>query len=510
LYKQAFQEAPIIESKALTNLISKDKNLQSAINKAKGFAAYADLPDNSIEVLHHAKQLLDDQIASAGSREARLLQKTQKALVDEIENAAPTYKQAKDTFASLSQDLNRVEKSKVNFLATLDPEDANKIGRVFELPTSVIESLRDDYKAAGKLDEWEAGVRAFLQNNVETVADRTNPINKLMGSVSKRNKLKAALGDKYEVVIKDLETEQRIFRGTQEYRAASPTTPLAQQEEALKSRAQRLSSFLLSPKQSLQKLALDVLSPSRPEQFYQDYARLLFTTPEQGLETLGRIKPLVEALTKSRQAGEAVARGAQVATSRGIEPFTQTQPKPTPKSSSALGIGAVGLGMGNEDLLNEILNYAPAEQPAVESVKVGKQNISIPQGEQFAPPTLVKAVMQVESAGKPKAVSPKGAAGLMQLMPGTAKDLGVTDRFDPQQNVEGGSKYLQQQLSKFGDSKLALAAYNWGPDNLQRAIARTKKAGLKPTWENILDTVFVPKETQKYVNKVLTIQSALA
>jgi soluble lytic murein transglycosylase-like protein len=145
-----------------------------------------------------------------------------------------------------------------------------------------------------------------------------------------------------------------------------------------------------------------------------------------------------------------------------------------------------------------------------ESVKVDKQNISIPQGEEFAPPTLVKAVMQVESAGKSKAVSPKGAAGLMQLMPSTAKDLGVTDRFDPQQNVEGGSKYLQQQLSKFGDSKLALAAYNWGPDNLQRAIARTKKAGLKPTWENILDTVFVPKETQKYVNKVLTIQSALA
>lgn len=156
------------------------------------------------------------------------------------------------------------------------------------------------------------------------------------------------------------------------------------------------------------------------------------------------------------------------------------------------------------------LQQMAQETKPKETVKVGKQNISIPQGEQFAPPTLVKAVMQVESAGKSKAVSSKGAAGLMQLMPGTAKDLGVTDRFDPQQNVEGGSKYLQQQLSKFGDSKLALAAYNWGPDNLQRAIARTKKAGLKPTWENILDTVFVPKETQKYVNKVLTIHSALA
>jgi hypothetical protein len=181
-----------------------------------------------------------------------------------------------------------------------------------------------------------------------------------------------------------------------------------------------------------------------------------------------------------------------------------SQPSAEQPSSSDMDIDAQ-----IEAVTKEIEALQGTTTTPQESVKVGKQNISIPQGEEFAPPTLVKAVMQVESAGKSKAVSPKGAAGLMQLMPSTAKDLGVTDRFDPQQNVEGGSKYLQQQLSKFGDSKLALAAYNWGPDNLQRAIVRTKKAGLKPTWENILDTVFVPKETQKYVNKVLTIHSAL-
>jgi len=139
-----------------------------------------------------------------------------------------------------------------------------------------------------------------------------------------------------------------------------------------------------------------------------------------------------------------------------------------------------------------------------ESVKVGKQNISIPQGEKFAPPTLVKAVMQVESAGKPKAVSPKGAAGLMQLMPGTAKDLGVTDRFDPQQNVEGGSKYLQQQLAKFGDSKLALAAYNWGPDNVSKAIKRLEAQDIAPTWDNIKKSA--PTETKQYVDTVTYLQ----
>jgi hypothetical protein len=204
-------------------------------------------------------------------------------------------------------------------------------------------------------------------------------------------------------------------------------------------------------------------------------------------------------LQSSLDLGQLATRGA-LATSLGTSNVSMSQP-----ASSEIDIDAQ-----IEAVTKEIEALQGTTTTPQESVKVDKQNISIPQGEKFAPPTLVKAVMQVESAGKPKAVSPKGAAGLMQLMPGTAKDLGVTDRFDPQQNVEGGSKYLQQQLSKFGDSKLALAAYNWGPDNLQRAIARTKKAGLKPTWENILDTVFVPKETQKYVNKVLTIQSALA
>jgi soluble lytic murein transglycosylase-like protein len=150
-------------------------------------------------------------------------------------------------------------------------------------------------------------------------------------------------------------------------------------------------------------------------------------------------------------------------------------------------------------------NTPPITEPTKEpqSIKVGKQNVSIPVGEQYAPPALVKAVMQVESAGKPKAVSPKGAAGLMQLMPATAKDLDVEDRFDPTQNVEGGSRYLQQQLAKYGKTDIALAAYNWGPRNIDNAIKKVKAEGKRVTWANIMQVVKVPMETRLYVNKVL-------
>jgi len=141
---------------------------------------------------------------------------------------------------------------------------------------------------------------------------------------------------------------------------------------------------------------------------------------------------------------------------------------------------------------------------SVKEVKVGKQNISLPTGDDYAPADLVKAVIQVESAGKPNAVSNKGARGLMQLMPGTAKDLGV-DATDPEENVEGGSRYLQQQIKEFGDKRLALAAYNWGPGNIKNAIAKIKADGKKPTWENIKQYVKVPRETREYVDRVLSL-----
>lgn len=83
-------------------------------------------------------------------------------------------------------------------------------------------------------------------------------------------------------------------------------------------------------------------------------------------------------------------------------------------------------------------------------------------------PKLLRAVVAVESGYRVDAVSPVGAAGLTQLMPATAAELGVTDRFDARQNLDGGARYLARQVVRFGDLRLALAAFNAGPETVNR------------------------------------------
>jgi hypothetical protein len=82
---------------------------------------------------------------------------------------------------------------------------------------------------------------------------------------------------------------------------------------------------------------------------------------------------------------------------------------------------------------------------------------------------LIRAVIQMESGGKANVVSSAGAMGLMQLMPSTARMLGVENAFDPEQNIDGGVRYLQMMLERFnGDEKLALAAYHSGPGRVEQ------------------------------------------
>lgn len=105
-------------------------------------------------------------------------------------------------------------------------------------------------------------------------------------------------------------------------------------------------------------------------------------------------------------------------------------------------------------------------------------------------PSLINAMIHTESAFNPNARSAVGAQGLMQLMPGTAKEMGTSNGFNPEENIRGGARYIAKQIKDFGDLDTALMAYNWGPGNTREWI----KAGRDPNK--------VPKETREYLDKV--------
>lgn len=107
-------------------------------------------------------------------------------------------------------------------------------------------------------------------------------------------------------------------------------------------------------------------------------------------------------------------------------------------------------------------------------------------------PALVRSVIQTESNFDPNATSPKGAMGLMQLMPETARELGVQNGYDPVQNISAGTRYLKMLLKRYdGDVSLALSAYNWGMGNVEKRPEQ------------------MPKETRRYVDQVTRRYAAL-
>jgi soluble lytic murein transglycosylase-like protein len=154
------------------------------------------------------------------------------------------------------------------------------------------------------------------------------------------------------------------------------------------------------------------------------------------------------------------------------------------------GAGGAGLYRPPPPAQARARPLASAAEPASTPLARWKQHIRAAAEKYKIPEALLFAVMAVESNFDHQALSEKGAMGLMQLMPGTAKEMYVSDAWDPAQNIDGGARYLRVLANQYGgDMVKTLAAYNAGPDAVRRA------GGAVPS---------IP-ETQEYVRKVVAL-----
>jgi soluble lytic murein transglycosylase-like protein len=149
-----------------------------------------------------------------------------------------------------------------------------------------------------------------------------------------------------------------------------------------------------------------------------------------------------------------------------------------PSAASAQNFALFDHRMSQLDTPSEIVTEAMMPQQEPSTVAKGDRSfrealyeplIRQAEARYRLPPRLFQALVWAESRFDPLAISPAGAAGLSQLMPGTARELGVNNRHDPRQNIDGGARYLRQMLDRFGALHLALAAYNAGPTAVARA-----------------------------------------
>lgn len=225
---------------------------------------------------------------------------------------------------------------------------------------------------------------------------------------------------------------------------------------------------------------------------------------------------LFHALINPNNLQDALTAGANARTpygALGVSPALES----IAGGAASSGSGSIGLPLSISKQQN-ILPQSPSQSPSIpvntpSTNTPGVLRIPISNGALGRDPNqvnsliqsqhpLIQAMIKTEARNQdPNSLSPKGAVGLMQLMPGAAKDMGVTDRTDPVQSIQGGTKYLSGLLDKYKDKDLALTAYNAGPGTVDTAIRNAIAAGRPRTLDGIRD--YLPtKEAKDYANKV--------
>ena len=224
---------------------------------------------------------------------------------------------------------------------------------------------------------------------------------------------------------------------------------------------------------------------------------------------------VVDAAIQSMQPAPAPVAQTQLPENQGIAQI------PTPNMRTLADGGIAGYEDDEEGMatggMGGMFNFAQRSEPVLrmsgggmpgykngKDIKIYEDRIRAEALRQGIDPDLAVRMFVTESGGKKDAVSPKGAAGLGQLMIPAAKEMGLTpaERFDPDKNIPASIGYLKKQLVKYdGDTEKALAAYNWGPGSLDKHLAKN---------QGKLNKTGLPKETADYLTKILPVGTAVA
>ena len=511
-YKAAFEGSPIIKSEQITNLIAKDKNLNSAIKQVKSFAPNADLPDNSLEVLHQAKGILDDKIEVAkragNKNEQRLLNDTRSKLNDTLREQNPLYAMANDIFSNSSKDVEAIPKDILKI--SKFEADVGKIGQLLKKSPEEISTLRSAFENGGKLDEFSAGIRAHLQDIVDSTKDGRNSLTNIIGSKSQREKLAAALGVNPKAITEDtlfkmLETEKKIAAGKARYTRGSDTAENLAEDASFQEAA---GLFGKIKRGNYIDAAIDLFTPKPNDKTAQELAEIYFN-PNRGKQALSKIIPLKQAFEQNQNIAEifrsgisSTSRPGTAATISGMSTPTSKNYTPVSPSTSTFSLPTQGPTVmpKADDIDLDAIPKKKADRVAFIESQIDSDPIDA-------------AIYEIESGRNPLAKNPtSSASGAFQLINKTAKKLGVEDPFDIAQNYKGYLKLKEEHqgvLRKLGidenDPEALYSLHYLGSPTFKKLMKGNPLTETEAGHVRYLESKVLPRFRKVYQSKLTNV-----
>ncbi len=502
LYKEAYERVPVVVSDDLNGLIESDKVLQRAITEVKKTANNASLPDNSTQILVKARNEISNQIERAQSqglgRKARDLTDTYKRLNKILHRSSTKLKEADAVYATASQSLDELQSTFLTRLSKMTGDKTKNIGQVLELPAESISKLRERFEAAGLIDEWNLGMRAHVQSVVNKTQEGRNFVTKLIGTTDKERRLQAALGDAYPEVKKALDLEHRMFEGKNRYNAGSSTHGNIEEGKAFEKNVGILNSMLSKDwRGTLTKLFGGDMS----DEVAQGLAKIYFD-PATGRGSIEKVLPLLRQYAKNKNFSELLAKTtgapgsravlgkgdrADKGVNRGARSAVSTSKNPPLRPGAARSGDSAGVlsprksgpaKQVRQSQTKSSANPRTSEKVVNSAIDRAEAKIS-PYSERLKPMTntpakikrveakidadpLDKTIYEIESSRNPEAKNPdSSAAGAFQLIKSIAKNLGVRDALDIEDNYNG---YLKLK-DEYRETLNRVVGKKWEPED---------------------------------------------